>query len=357
MRSGRSRRVGLGIDALLDFSVAVALDGETLTPAEVRQLLASPSGLVLLRGQWVEIDRERLRAGARPLEAPCERQARERRHHVPRRHAAAGWCAARRRRPRRRRRRGEWSRVEAGAVARSDARSCATPRARAERPPAATCARRCGRTRRSACAGCASSSAAARRLPRRRHGARQDDPGPRPAARCQARAPRGRGRSLLVVPASLIATGRRRSTVRAVLGRCRAPVGCRPSELADAGRAELPTPTWSSRPTACSTALALARERRRGDWSILDEAQAIKNPGTRQTRAVKELKARARIALTGTPVENRLGGSLVAVRLPQPGPARHGASRSPASPSDWPSGRETLRAAARAWCGPISCAG
>ncbi|MDX9976146.1 MAG: DEAD/DEAH box helicase, partial [FCB group bacterium] len=40
---------------------------------------------------------------------------------------------------------------------------------------------------------------------------------------------------------------------------------------------------------------------------ILDEAQAIKNPGTRQTRAVKKLPARSRIVLTGTPVENRLG--------------------------------------------------
>jgi non-specific serine/threonine protein kinase len=40
---------------------------------------------------------------------------------------------------------------------------------------------------------------------------------------------------------------------------------------------------------------------------ILDEAQAIKNPGARQTQAVKALKAYARIALTGTPVENRLG--------------------------------------------------
>jgi SNF2 family DNA or RNA helicase len=39
---------------------------------------------------------------------------------------------------------------------------------------------------------------------------------------------------------------------------------------------------------------------------ILDEAQAIKNPAARQTRAVKQLKADARIALTGTPVENRL---------------------------------------------------
>jgi len=44
------------------------------------------------------------------------------------------------------------------------------------------------------------------------------------------------------------------------------------------------------------------------DWRlvILDEAQAIKNPDSKQTKAVKKLKAEARIALTGTPVENRL---------------------------------------------------
>src|SRR5207253_8292814 len=41
--------------------------------------------------------------------------------------------------------------------------------------------------------------------------------------------------------------------------------------------------------------------------AILDEAQAIKNPGARQTRLAKQLDAEARIALTGTPVENRLG--------------------------------------------------
>jgi non-specific serine/threonine protein kinase len=39
---------------------------------------------------------------------------------------------------------------------------------------------------------------------------------------------------------------------------------------------------------------------------ILDEAQVIKNPSARQTKTVKQLKADARIALTGTPVENRL---------------------------------------------------
>ena len=39
---------------------------------------------------------------------------------------------------------------------------------------------------------------------------------------------------------------------------------------------------------------------------VLDEAQAIKNPAARQTKAVKRIQADARIALTGTPVENRL---------------------------------------------------
>jgi hypothetical protein len=41
--------------------------------------------------------------------------------------------------------------------------------------------------------------------------------------------------------------------------------------------------------------------------AVLDEAQAITNPDAKQTRAVKKLKAGARLALTGTPVENRLG--------------------------------------------------
>ena len=44
-------------------------------------------------------------------------------------------------------------------------------------------------------------------------------------------------------------------------------------------------------------------------WSgiILDEAQNIKNPDTRQSRAARSLTADYRIALTGTPVENNVG--------------------------------------------------
>ena len=42
------------------------------------------------------------------------------------------------------------------------------------------------------------------------------------------------------------------------------------------------------------------------NYLILDEAQAIKNPGTKQTRAIKKLASRNRIIMTGTPIENRL---------------------------------------------------
>lgn len=45
---------------------------------------------------------------------------------------------------------------------------------------------------------------------------------------------------------------------------------------------------------------------RKWDCLILDEAQAIKNPVTKQTKAVKAIPAKMRIAMTGTPIENRL---------------------------------------------------
>ena len=40
---------------------------------------------------------------------------------------------------------------------------------------------------------------------------------------------------------------------------------------------------------------------------VLDEAQNVKNPDAKQSQAVRQLKANFKIALTGTPVENRLG--------------------------------------------------
>ncbi len=42
------------------------------------------------------------------------------------------------------------------------------------------------------------------------------------------------------------------------------------------------------------------------DLLVIDEAQNIKNPSTNQTQAIKAIKANMKIAMTGTPVENRL---------------------------------------------------
>ncbi len=52
---------------------------------------------------------------------------------------------------------------------------------------------------------------------------------------------------------------------------------------------------------------------------VLDEAQAVKNAATRRARAVRELDAGFRLALTGTPVENHLGELWSLYRIVFPG--------------------------------------
>src|SRR6187549_3690019 len=47
----------INVDAMLQFSVDVSLDGQTLGPEEIAQLLESTDGLIPLRGRWVEVDR------------------------------------------------------------------------------------------------------------------------------------------------------------------------------------------------------------------------------------------------------------------------------------------------------------
>jgi len=53
--------------------------------------------------------------------------------------------------------------------------------------------------------------------------------------------------------------------------------------------------------------------------AILDEAQFIKNPGAQVTQSVKQLKSEYRLALTGTPLENRLLDLWSIVDFIQPG--------------------------------------
>jgi superfamily II DNA or RNA helicase len=57
------------------------------------------------------------------------------------------------------------------------------------------------------------------------------------------------------------------------------------------------------------------------DWDVLvfDEAQQIKNPASKGARAARALPARVRIAMTGTPIENRLSELWAIIDLTNPG--------------------------------------
>ena len=112
--------------------------------------------------------------------------------------------------------------------------------------------------------------------------------------------------SLLVVPASLLANWKAElerfaPTLSFLIAHPSGTVtGNRQVEKQDAQGVDLLITTYGM--------LSRTQWLREHDWDlvILDEAQAIKNSGTRQSRTVKELKAAARVAMTGTPVENRL---------------------------------------------------
>jgi non-specific serine/threonine protein kinase len=61
VKIGTSAPAQVGLDSLLDFRPEVVVDGEALTEAELKQLLKGAPGLQLLRGRWVEVDQERIR--------------------------------------------------------------------------------------------------------------------------------------------------------------------------------------------------------------------------------------------------------------------------------------------------------
>ena len=116
--------------------------------------------------------------------------------------------------------------------------------------------------------------------------------------------------SLLVLPASLLANW------KSEMERFAPTLEARFVHPSESGRAELasmaedPVKAVSGIDVVLTTYSMLLRQKwlLELEWRlvVLDEAQAIKNPAARQTRTVKEIKGEARIALTGTPVENRL---------------------------------------------------
>jgi len=298
---------GLGKDALLDFRMAVTLGGETLTPAEVKDLLAGASGLALIRGRWVEVDRERLgRTMARFQEA--ERLAAQGGltfAEAMRMRAAADVAkngAADRADP-------DWSRVVAGPWLAEVLKGLRSPEGLAHVDP--------GRELRG------------RLRPYQQVGVRwlhllsrlglgaclADDMGLGKTIQVLAlllvqRGDSGalRRPSLLVAPASLLANwgAEIQRFAPGLVAMVAHPSAMPAAELKAFARERLATvdlviTSYGSLlriPWLQITAWRLV---------VLDEAQAIKNPDAKQTRATKTLDARARIALTGTPIENRLG--------------------------------------------------
>ncbi len=114
-----------------------------------------------------------------------------------------------------------------------------------------------------------------------------------------------RGPSLLIVPASLI--GNWLSELE------KFSPGIRPLVFhASAGKADRETVPKSITDTdlVITTYGMITRDSWMNTYSwnliVADEAQAIKNPGTLQSKAVRSLKGNVRFALSGTPIENNL---------------------------------------------------
>lgn len=110
-------------------------------------------------------------------------------------------------------------------------------------------------------------------------------------------------KTLLVVPASLIGNWQKEAakfvpdmTIQVIHGKTSAQL----AQEFDAGAAFLTITTYGM------VSRIKAFQETMWDCVILDEAQAIKNPGTKQTREIKKLQAQMRIAMTGTPIENDL---------------------------------------------------
>jgi non-specific serine/threonine protein kinase len=308
VRVGDRKPSVLGMDALLDFSIGVALGDETLTAAEVRQLLASSGGLVQLRGQWVELDRERLREVLTHWER-VRRQAED---------GGLSFLEGMRLLAGAARSDGEasalaaaegWSRVEAGAWLARTLEALRGPDGLAAADPGADLRGTLRPYQKTGVAWLAFASSL------RLGVCLADDMGLGKTIQVLAlllvrkrRAKATEPPHLLVAPASLLANWQ--AELERFAPSLRALVA-HPSVMPARDVADLAGADLSGTDLVITTYGTLARVEslRARKWSlvVLDEAQAIKNPGARQTQAVKALTAHARIALTGTPVENRLG--------------------------------------------------
>lgn len=298
---GGKKKGNMGLNTLLDFKLDVVIDGHALTAKELAELLAGEDGLVILRGQWVEIDREKLQqaldhwqaiaaqgeisftegmrllAGA-PADLKTTEDLEEQR---------------------------EWAFAEAGQWL-SEALETLKDPAQLEPPGSLNAELRpyqqaglnwlwfCTQTGLGACLaddmGLGKTIQLLAALLRKKETGDNSQP------------------ALLIVPTSLIGNWKREAAKFAPSlklfiahrSECAAEMLINPPAAA-LDNADLVISTYGM-----LTRLEWPRQTE-WSWVILDEAQAIKNHGSRQSKAVRALPAQARIALTGTPIENQLG--------------------------------------------------
>jgi hypothetical protein len=292
--------VGIDVGGMLDFSVGVTLDGETLGPGEIAQLLESTGGLVPLKGKWVEVDPEKLQQALDHWKE-VERDVRhEGISFFEGMRLLSGANIARDQVSKSEAEVREWSGLAAGPELDSVLRALRSPESNEEPAPPGLKAelRPYQRT----------GYGWLRFVVRLGLGAcLADDMGLGKTIQVisllldMKRDPK-KGASLLVVPASLIANWKS-ELARFAPSLTFAVV--HPSEPNSAERDQASSVDLIMTTYGMLVRTAWLKEQR---WrlAILDEAQAIKNSGTKQTRAVKQLASGSRIAMTGTPVENRL---------------------------------------------------
>ncbi|MGC9945101.1 MAG: DEAD/DEAH box helicase [Bryobacteraceae bacterium] len=299
---------GLGQNALLDFRMDVTLDGEPLTAAEIRDLLAASDGLALVRGQWVELDREHLQ-GMFERFREVERTAKENGLAFGEAMRLLAGAAVADTDDTDAAAEADWAQVAAGPWLADTLKGLRSPQGLAEVDPG------------DALRGVL--------RPYQRIGVRwlylltklglgaclADDMGLGKTIQVLSlllvlkRQPSAQPRpSLLVAPASLLANWA--AEIERFAPGLKALIA-HPSALPAPELKALAPARLSGIDLVITSYGSLLRVPWMAEvpWrlAVLDEAQAIKNPDAKQTRAVKKLKAGARLALTGTPVENRLG--------------------------------------------------
>ena len=294
----------LGVDALLNFSVGVSLDGETLGPDEIAQLLESSGGLIPLKGKWVEVDREKLQDALEHWKQVEKDVRRDGISFFEGMRLLSGANLAGQAEDDKLAAIRDWSGLTAGPELDAILQTLRAPDTRLETAPPDLKAdlrpyqrvgyswlRFVARLGLGACLADDMGLGKTVQVISLLLDLKRVDPA---------------NASLLVVPASLIANW------KSELARFAPSLMFRvvhPSEIT-ATSGEIDATAAESSDLIITTYGMLIRtdwiKKRRWRLVILDEAQAIKNSGTKQTRAVKELAAKSRIAMTGTPIENRL---------------------------------------------------